>query len=188
MRRLHGCLGAVPRRPRRVLVLRAGIRTRPHSRLQVGRRLHLRMAQVQRLEHRGFRALAIADSRTDCGPSNASVYRELALLATTALPFGDAGSGGGAAGEGSGARTGDGSGGSQARDSEPGAQKAKVEVLSAGPNTGGQERLPSGSAAPFLPLADAGPDDLGGVLVLLVSLAAGGLWLVLTSPLWRRPR
>jgi hypothetical protein len=173
-----------------VLVLRAGIRTRPRSRLQVGRQLHLRMAQVQRLEQRGFRALAIADRRTECGPSSAAVFRELALLATTALPFGEAGSGGsgdGSTGEGAGDRSagsqqaGPESGGAGPDGTDPG------DVLSAGPNSGGQERLPSGSAAPWLPLVDGGSDDAGGLLVLFVAVGAGGVWLAMTSPLWRKP-
>jgi hypothetical protein len=145
------------------------------------------MAQVQRLERRGFRALVIADRRTDCGPSGAAALRRIVLAATGSLPFGDTAPGGAggsrAGGSGSG---GSGSGGSGSGGSEPDSTEAGG-VLSAGPTSGGEGRLPSGAAAPWLG-PGAGSGGVEAVLVLLVAVAAGGLWLALSSPLWRRAR
>jgi hypothetical protein len=71
VRRLAGCLGDLPRREIRVLVLRAGIGPGPAlSRERVGDRLDLATQRVARLERRGVRHLRAAAS-DGCGGAGA---------------------------------------------------------------------------------------------------------------------
>jgi hypothetical protein len=66
-RRLRGCLDALRRFERRVIVLRAGIGGAPRTRRQVARRLHVSVGRVRYAERSGIRGLRRADSEFGCG-------------------------------------------------------------------------------------------------------------------------
>jgi Sigma-70, region 4 len=69
--RLRGCLGALDRNQRRVLVLRAGLgEPRPRPRASVARILDVSSKRVARLERRGLRELKRL-ARQDCGAVDA---------------------------------------------------------------------------------------------------------------------
>jgi DNA-binding CsgD family transcriptional regulator len=108
--RLRGCFYALPRRERRVLVLRAGLNgRRPHSRAEIARRLRMSPKNVGRVERRALRRLR-RTARTDgCGsvtgggrsgaattgevlPAIASVRLPIDALQITGSPFATRGS------------------------------------------------------------------------------------------------
>jgi hypothetical protein len=66
-RRLRGCLGALPRFVRRVVVMRAGIGGAPRTRRQVARRLDVSVGRVRHAERSGLGRLRRADSELGCG-------------------------------------------------------------------------------------------------------------------------
>jgi hypothetical protein len=83
--RLHGCLGQLAPTQRRVLVLRAGLGSRPAlSPTQVARRLGLGVAQTRRIERRALQRLGALDGAGRCVAGGAVTFA--ALLAST--PFG----------------------------------------------------------------------------------------------------
>jgi hypothetical protein len=73
VRKLSGCMGALPTLGRRVLTLRAGLGGRtPRSRSRVARRLDISRARVTRIERRSLKRLRSANASTGCGSGGSS--------------------------------------------------------------------------------------------------------------------
>jgi hypothetical protein len=71
--RLQGCLAELSDRQQRVLSLRAGLGSRPAlTPTEVARRLHLGVAQAERIERRGLRRLGVLDGAGRCAGAAAS--------------------------------------------------------------------------------------------------------------------
>jgi hypothetical protein len=96
VRRMDACLPAIADAQRQVLVLRAGLGTRPaRSRGEVAQLLGVRGARVARLERRGVRTLRRLDRATNCAPGAGppAMAEGVAVLAGLGAPFGSTAAG-----------------------------------------------------------------------------------------------
>jgi hypothetical protein len=161
VRRLSGCLDALQRAERRVLVLRAGLGAGPaRSRRGAARMLNVRTERVRRLERRGMRQIRKL-ARDGCGGGAATDPSGGRLVAASA------GDGGGAGA--------DGAAPSAARDSAGAAPRNGGGGQSgAAPNGRGGVRGESDARVP--PLASGGKpgtDLTLAILLVLLAAAAG---------------
>jgi hypothetical protein len=176
VRRLDGCLDAVPARMREVLVLRSGLGPAVrHSRAGVAALLDLSVRVVTRIEHRGVRRLEALDRRTGC--SGSAAPRVTTILAAAGLPVSVAPSFPSATVTSAHATA------PTSTSDQAHADAAGPKASSAGPSTpdsGGvlgesENRTPPAAAAPLARPGDGDFTFAVMVLALLVAVASGAV-------------
>ena len=160
VRRLRGCIGALPPLQRRVLVLRSGLAGSALSRRQAARRLGISSGSARRAERRGLRTL-----RRACGGRRGHGLQ----LAGTTLSSGGAGPlGAGPPGGSLGARLG-------------GSRGARAWPGSSGNSRSRGAHPPAASAAVPPPVARLARDGQASVPWLALTLAAAIATLALVA-------
>jgi hypothetical protein len=166
VRRLSGCIGALPGLERRVLVLRAGLEgRRPHSRGFTARRLGISLRRTAAAERGGLRRLRRVERSSGCaapaGTGTGAATRDRALAGAPIL----AGLLGPAIAPGA-------------------APAAPRDASGVSPSSASSPPQAAGAGAPARPTAAADADS-PGLPLLLLTLAAAALLALALRPGWR---